>query len=104
MSKVITYSNWSYIDQLDGVALEDGERLALTWPDGETTEDVINVQKGHVNVSEQGSPRGYDCPVSKAFVLRRVNGVDVQVRIVGIEARRIPKLPFQGGQSWKLRN
>ena len=43
MSKIECYSNWCYIDRLDGINLVDGERLEVTFPSGETLQVTCKI-------------------------------------------------------------
>jgi hypothetical protein len=93
MKKVETYSNWCYLDQLDGDTLEDGEGLRVRWPNGKETKEKAVVEKSSYMMSDMGSP--YEMHVSKAFVEADVHGAKCLVRLVGQEimCERINPLP-----------
>ena len=59
MKKVVVYSNWCYVDQLDGRTLNQGERLKVRWSDGhESIEAVVIMDKSH-QAMDHGSPYTY---------------------------------------------
>ncbi len=84
--RVEVYSNWCSIDQLDGVALQNGDRLRVRWPDGR--EEVVAVTV--VDESYEGSDHGHSCRifVSRAYHSFAHHGVIARVPLVGLEARR----------------
>ena len=87
MSTVEIYSNWCYIDRLDGKALEDKERIRLQWPDGTTGIYEIAVKKGSGITADHG--HDYEYPISEAFAVVSVHGAQAYVRLVGMMAERV---------------
>lgn len=79
MKKVITYSNWCEIDQLDGKDLENGEWLRVKWPDGSITRAKVRVEKTIYSISDMGSP--CDIPVSRAYVRVPHRGASARIRL-----------------------
>jgi len=57
--KVVVYSNWCYIDQLAGIDLQDGERVAVRWPDGTVTKETVGVDSS----TEETTDHGHRCPI-----------------------------------------
>ncbi len=76
------------IDTLDGHELEDGERLRVEMPDGSEREQEIVVKESSEHYSEQGG-HGGDAPISKAYFVDLVNGVEVLVPLAGLRAARV---------------
>lgn len=87
MSKIVKYSNWCHFDRLNDVDLVDGERLRVTWPDGKREAIQVVVETSSYQISDHGHP--YDVPVRRAFARVRYRGLDVLVRLVGLEAERV---------------
>lgn len=88
MSKVVVYSNWCWIDQLDGRELKQDERIRVTWPDRTQTDNLAVVKQDRVEISDHGHP--YSATRSEAFVSVLIRGLLVDVRIVGLEVERLP--------------
>lgn len=87
--KVNTYSNWCYIDQLDGEDLKHEEVLKITFPDGHSIKQKIIVETSKETTSDMGHP--YDLPIKKAFVQIIFHGKKINVSLVGLEAERVKK-------------
>jgi|SRR6185369_3517450 len=79
MKKVITYSNWCEIDQLDGKPFKDGEWIRVQWPNGNKTRAKVHVENTSYRISDMGSP--CDIPVSKAFVRVPYKGASARIRL-----------------------
>lgn len=93
MNKVEVYSNWCYLDALDGVPLRENEKLRVKWPDGEITEEKVILESSSYQMMDHGSP----CQIgtSKAFVEAQVKGVKCLIRLYGQEilCERVEPLP-----------
>lgn len=87
MSKIERYSNWCWIDRLDGVDLKDGEMLFVRFPDGHHEGITCIVKPRKVSVQDMGSK--YDAPESLAFFKIEYHGVTTLVPLVGLDARRV---------------
>lgn len=87
MNKIECYSNWCWIDRLDGVDLKNGELLFVRFPDGHAQGVECIVETKTVRVSEQGGH--YDAPSMRAFAEIIYHGVPVKLPLVGLEARRV---------------
>lgn len=85
-TRVMRKSDWGYWDELDGRALEEGERLVVEWPDGSTTTEVCHVRKGVFNYNDHGHPG--TGPDNVAFVNATVRGKVVEVPLTGMPAKR----------------
>jgi hypothetical protein len=74
------FSNWCYLDSLDGRVLADGERLLVTWPDGSTSTEKITVLQNSETVNDMG----HDCQiqVTEAYVQAVVRGAKMKVRLL----------------------
>ena len=71
------FSNWCYLDSLDGDVLADGVRLLVTWPDGSTSTEKITVIQRNETVHDMG----HDCQilVTEAYVKSVVRGATLKV-------------------------
>lgn len=68
-------------DELDGVALKDGENLQIIWPDGSTETRpirVVSVERGH-----HGSVTSHE-----AYFISKYRGRDTWARLLGLQASR----------------
>jgi hypothetical protein len=81
MNKVEVYSNWCYLDQLDGKTLENGEKIRVQWPNGEETQESVVVKKHSYMISDMGSP--WEVWVSEAYVHGSIHGAQSLVRLTG---------------------
>lgn len=90
MSRIWTYNNWCHYDRLDDLDLLDGERLIVTFPNGETLEVTCSIKKSSYTTIEQGGHRT-EIPVRKAVLNTKWKGVEVQVPLVDLEAKRTGK-------------
>ena len=88
MNKIERYSNWCYVDRLDGTDLVDGEILIVKWPDGQLQQVKIVVERKSQSYQDHGIRN--EMPVSKAHILAYHRGVQVKVPLVGLEAQRVP--------------
>jgi len=93
MNKVEVYSNWCYLDALEGIPLKEGEQLRVKWPDGEITEEKVVLESSSYRMMDHGSP--CDIGTSKAFVEATVKGVKCLIRLYGqdILCERVNPLP-----------
>ncbi len=78
--------DWCYRDELDGVPIQDGERLELEWPDG-TREDVVaTVEVTSSTICDMGHP--YEIEQRSAYVAIDHRGARGKIRILGMRAAR----------------
>lgn len=89
MSKIECYSNWCYIDRLDGINLVDGERLEVTFPSGETLQVTCKIIDQSYDEMEMGRPTRI--PVHRAYIQTKWKGQPCNVSLTGLEAKRIAK-------------
>jgi hypothetical protein len=84
-----TYSNWGYIDQLDGIDLVDGERLRVQFPNGTIIIAPIRVQKDRFTYNDMGHKNSG--PDYKGYLNWTVQGLPVKiyVRDTPLKAKRI---------------
>lgn len=87
MSKIECYSNWCWIDRLDGVDLKNGELLFVKFPDGSAFGVACVVKSRTVDVQDMGHT--YGAHESLAYAEIDYHGVKVLVPLVGLEARRV---------------
>jgi hypothetical protein len=87
MNPITRYSNWCYYDQLNGKDLENGERLAIEFPDGVVRDVYITVKCYGEEITEHGGCRS-TIPHREAFAETEVWGVKVQIPIYGFKAKR----------------
>lgn len=87
MKQIVEYSNWGWIDRLDGQDLEDGEQILIHWPDDTILRETVVLVRTEETIMEMGRP--YSTTRSKAYVKRTIHGVAVKVPIVGLMAERI---------------
>jgi hypothetical protein len=81
MKKVETYSNWCEIDRLDGIDLEDGERITCQWPNGKKTKETIVLNKRSYTVNDMGHP--WEVQVQEALIKASINGIECKIRLAG---------------------
>jgi hypothetical protein len=86
MSRVARYSDWCWIDRLDGVDLKHGELLDVHWPDGHAERITCVVHSRGVDIQDMGSK--YTATESFAYAEAEHHGVKALVPLVGVEARR----------------
>lgn len=87
MSVITCYSNWCYIDQLDGVDLKDGEEVIVAWPDGDHEKLAVKLVCRERGYSDHGHT--YTMPDSRAHYETNYKGAPVLVPLVGLEAWRV---------------
>lgn len=77
MGKVETGGDWAYLDQLDGVTLEDGEPVEVWFPDGTILYSTVIADVYERKEMEQG---GYaNIAYSDAFVEMEYRGITVRI-------------------------
>jgi len=81
--KIVTTEEPNCVDMLDGVALENGEKLELIWPDYSHTFETIHVKTWN-NKTSDGI-----VSYSKAHVIINFKKLPAKIRIVGLQARRM---------------
>lgn len=86
MSRIERYSNWCWIDRLDGVDLKNGEQLLVRWPDGILQDVRCVVVQRTVDVQDMGNT--YGAAESFAYAEIDHHGVKARVPLVGMEAKR----------------
>jgi hypothetical protein len=93
------YSNWGYMDSLDGWTLVDGEVLRLQWPDGTVTTETIGVELGTMRYSDHG----HDCtgPDHKAYITTTHHGHTQRIYIHDFLAERLHP-PARGSRHWDI--
>ena len=92
MKKITTYSNWCYIDRLEGQDLMSGDMLRMVFPDGTETKEKVLVEEYNEPSSDHGHP--ITIPIKKAFVWRKVSGIKTKVYLAGkVKAEFIKKKP-----------
>ena len=74
------FSNWCYMDSLDGKELADKEILEVTWPDGSITTERISVRLHYDTICDMGHDT--QIPVSEAYVTAPVRGANMKVRLI----------------------
>lgn len=79
MNRVVVYSNWCYVDQLDGKTLENGEKLRVRWPDGKETQETVFTMDKSYDTMDHASP--YRVPVIEAYVTSSIHGASCLVRL-----------------------
>lgn len=87
MNRIECYSNWCWIDRLDGVDLKHGERLLVRFPDGHELPIECVIEQKTVPISDHGSR--FDATSSRAFAEIYFHGVPCKLPLVGLEARRV---------------
>lgn len=99
-ARVKVHSNWSYIDTLNDIPLQQSERLFLHFPDGEILAVDIDVEESS-EIGGGGLSPDY-IPVRKAYATVRAHGVDSRIRLANsqVKAQR-PELP---NPDWKDAN
>jgi len=80
--EIITSEEPNCIDMLDGLPLENGEKLEIIWPEYTHTFETICVKTWNTK-TENG-----DVLYSKAHVIIPYKNVPAKIRIVGLKARR----------------
>ncbi len=81
MSPIKTYGNWCEIDQLDDIALVDGELLNLRYPDGHTESTKICVIESCRPYQDHGHE--YTMRVKRAFVEFTIHGATGRIYLGG---------------------
>ena len=81
--EIITTDEPNCIDTLDGLPLEDGEKLELIWPDYAHTFETVRV-KTWKNKTKDGIVLR-----QKAHIILFWKTLPAKIRIVGLQARRI---------------
>ena len=71
---------------LGGVALRDGDRVEVSWPDGSITPHVVTVTLGQATINWGHNDRT-TVATSEASILVHHNGRHVHVDLVGMSAR-----------------
>lgn len=80
---VETYSNWCYIDKLDGQTIIDGEWVDVLWPDDTVTMQQVMMQRGSFEYDDMGHKcRGSD---HKAYLNVSVRSVTAKVYLRGMD-------------------
>ncbi len=71
--------DWCDIDMLNGVAIATGDAVRFRWPDGQTVECVVTVDRW----DEEGSDMGVRCsiPTAQGFILIEHHGAAVRTRL-----------------------
>lgn len=73
------YSNWCYIDSLDGKPFQDGERVLVEWMDGALS--LENVVVVHQMEPYDDMGHTYEMPVDKAYLRVPVHGAAALISI-----------------------
>ncbi len=81
MGKVRVGGSWAAHDQLDGVTLEDGEKVTVLFPDDSLEYMKVEVDSSIMEESDMGQTT-LELPVSKAFVTIDYKGLFIRVRLV----------------------
>jgi hypothetical protein len=86
MSRIERYSNWCWIDRLEGVDLKDGERLLVRWPNSILQYVCCIVEQRTVDIQDMGNTFG----ALESFAYAEIDhhGVKARVPLVGMEAKR----------------
>lgn len=87
MDKIERYSNWCWIDRLDGVDIQNGEVLFVRFPDGHAQNVTAVVKRRSVPWDDMGHP--CSLPESFAYAEIEYHGVKSLLPLVGLEARRV---------------
>lgn len=89
MNRIEQFSNWCWIDQLDGHDLDDGDELIVKWPDGFLEQVKIHVIRKSVDTQDHGVLTSVTD--SRAYYRTTVRDVPVLVPLVGLEAQFVKK-------------
>ncbi len=87
MNKVEIYSNWCYMDALDGKPLENGEVLKVKWPNGTITKETVIIESSSYTMMDHTSP--WEVLTTKAYVKGRdrrgskSDGLKTLIRLYG---------------------
>lgn len=81
------FSDWCYLDSLDGTPLREGDVLDVTWKDGTTSRETISVEESTYEVNDMGHP--FACPVSKAFATTLLHGGVAKARLFELVERAV---------------
>lgn len=77
MGKVETGGDWAYLDQLDGVTLEEGEPVEVQFPDGTILYTTVVTESYVQKEMEQG---GYaDISYKEAYVEMEYRGLTIRI-------------------------
>jgi len=87
MNKIECYSNWCWIDRLNGGDLKHGEPLLVRFPDGHEQHVECIVERKTVSVNDHGHT--FEALSSRAFAQIDYHGVPCKLPLVGLEARRV---------------
>ena len=87
MSPIKRNSNWASIDELDDIAIRNGELLIVQWPDGTLQQLAAIVESGHIDCGEQGGV--YKGTLSHAFAAGVIRGIGVRIPLVGLPTQRV---------------
>lgn len=81
--EITTSEEPNCIDKLDGLPLENGEKLELIWPDYAHTFETIFVKTWNTKTKDG------IVLYSKAHVIINFKQLPAKIRIVGLKARRV---------------
>ena len=81
--EIITSEEPNCIDKLDGLPLENGEKLELIWPDYSHTFETVCVKTWNIKTKDG------IVLYSKAHVILVWKRLPAKIRIVGLKARRV---------------
>jgi hypothetical protein len=81
------YSQWCYCDSLDGEVLRTGDVLDVTWKDGTSSRETIDVEESTHTVNDMGHP--YDCGVTRAFISTLFHGGVAKARLLDLAAKAV---------------
>lgn len=83
---ILSGGNWCRRDELDGVPIQDGERLDLEWPDGTREDVLVTVEATNSTISDMGHP--YELNERSVYVVIDYHGARGKIRILGMRAAR----------------
>lgn len=81
--KIITTDEPNCVDTLDGLPLENGEKLEIIWPDYAHTFETVHVKTWNTKMKDG------IVLYSKAHIIIFWKTVPAKIRVVGLQARRI---------------
>ena len=73
------YSQWCYIDSLDGKPLKHGEILRIQWPDGSWSKERVVLEHGFDTINDMG--HNCEIVVDRAYVEVGHRGAKTKVRL-----------------------